>query len=845
MSGNRIISKKFYDSFTDVSGGGTEYLPGNVNDRIKRIVDVSFAWNMTDCSIVFDFSAQTATMENYYDNRNFLTQGFSVGDNVEITGTVGNNKPVTISAISEDGRTVTFYDSIAPESCRSANFYGTTPITEIDYLYNVIPNESQNGLRVQAVTNIGATLRNGSMFVSQVDPDTEQRFTATGLDANDTSTTVNFQVATKSIAWFTETISNSVTNETEDVTIIGTGISDYVQSFRIIQWFTVDPNWLVTQLPNFTNRIAPDWYLRGNSLMHVFRVDAKYISGSAVPNQSVLDSGTNGNGSWFDMAKLGTRGEYYVDSISYIDNDTSEVLTALDLARDCKVQVTVKSRSGKFVSNGSDAGSTPFILGFNTCPSVESEYQNTETTYRENFFQDSVSNYVGDDDKNGENFGNSRQAITDCYATLTNSSTIVVNFIFVAGTLLKSYWEGKEDSDRNYEINIITQYFSITSTKASDRMTLLADFNSALWNREDTTLFEFVGTGIQAFKFPDISEEPSASIEGFQGDPFYGQLKFRIKQYDGADEVCKVRKATWTIVVNKTGSPEFTLEQKIIDFSTAKFLNQVQQLLYSDTRGFISYEGDPFNEVSFVRDPSNDIGARGVSAFIANYGLILRYEFWQNALAQYSFAGSNITIPAIAENIDDITQDWSSYDDIEDWNIFLKFEISILNTVTNAVQNYYTSIPIIVKKADQIIWSGATGALTQVNEYWNTQETEEIDSIVGDSGITLCRSTTNGDFPLDAGESYYGQIFATVENTTIFTRRFASTEISSEEDSPFSAPDVDPDADFSWANGGVRINVFTGVKIVIESYFDTSIYPAQVTAIDIRMRIGAYKPVTS
>lgn len=826
MSASKIILKKFYDSFTQESGGGVDYLPGNVNDRIKRIIDIDFAWNMINVSIIFDFSAQTAVMENYYDNRNFLTQGFSIGDSIEVTGTIANNKSAVISAISDDGRTITFVDAPAPESCRSTNFYGTTPITEIDYLYNIVPNGSP-------VT-----------FASLIDPNTEQRFIATGLDASNTSTIINFQVATKSIAWFTETISNSVTNQTADVTIAGLGISGYVQSFRIIQWFTVDPNWLVSQLPNFINRIAPDWYLRGSSLMHIFRVDAKYVSGS-VANQSVLDSGANGNGTWFNMAKLGTRGEYYIDSISYIDNDTSEVLIALDLARNCKVQITVKSRSGKFVSAGSDQGSTPFILGFNVCPSVESEYQNTETTYKQNFFQDTAINYVDDENVNGENYGTSRQAITNCSATLVNVNTIIVNFIFTAGSLLKSYWEGKDDGDRNYEINIITQGHLITSTKASDRMTLLADFNSALWNREDTSLFEFVGTGIQAFKYPDISQQPSASIEGFQGDPFYAQLKFRVKQYPGTPAICKAKSVTWVIVCSRTGMQDFVLEQKIINFETAKFLNSIQQILYSDTRGFISYPGDLCNEVSVLRDPSHDIGARGVSAFIANYGLILRYEYWQNALAQYSFGGSDQAVPDIAENINDITQDWSSYNDIESWNLFLRFTISILNTETNATQNYTTQIPLIVNTDDQIIWSGATGALTQVNEYWNSQQTEQIDSILGNSGIVLCRSIMNGSFPLGAGDNYYGQMFATPQGQTIFTRRFASSEIPSESDSPFSAPDADPDADFSWSNGGVRINIFSGVKIVIESYFDTSIYPAEINNIDMRMRIGSYKPISS
>ncbi len=570
-------------------------------------------------------------------------------------------------------------------------------------------------------------------------------------------------------------------------------------------------------------------------------MDGKYLENNPVADHTVIDSGKNGTGSWYDEAALGSLGDYSINSIDYFDNATEEVLESLDITKTCRVEIIINSKAGRFVDTGSDTDSTQFILGFNACPSAETDYQNTPTTQRENFFQDSCTNYLGASPDNGLQYGTPYQSIKDCFGEYVSPTQMKITYVFLAGSGLISYWQSKEDGDRNYVINLITQDVAITTTKATDRMTLKCDFNSATWDRIDDTLFEFVDSGIVAFKYPDIGLDGSASIEGFQGDPFYAQLKFRIKQHLGLTDVCAVQKITWEVVGEKTNKADFVFERKIIDFSQTKKLLSVQQLDYSDTRGFISYDGDPCNEVIVIRDADND--SYRMSAFVANYGLVLRYEYWRDALQQFQFTGEEISIPDISKDIKNITQDWTAYDDIESWNLFLRFNIAILKT-DNSTQNYTTQIPIVVKVANEIDWAGATGDLIITNQFFNEAETEEVFSLFGNSGKVLVRTTMVGDFPLADSMQYYGQMFATVAGATIFTRRLASSELQSESDSPFSPTAVDESADFSWAFGNVRINIFLGVKIVLESYFDTSIYPNE-SQIDIRSRIGSYKVSTS
>ena len=815
----------FYDAFTELSGGGVDYLNGNVLDRIQKIINVEFSWDLQNASVVFDSATKTIVMQNQYDNRTFISQDFKTGDTFDVIGTSSNDGSYTIYDISDDGKTVTTVESLVDETNDNSSFFGTTPITEIDFYYNLVPNTS------------------GTYFSSIVDPDSLQKFSISGISANLPSTAKNFAIGTKSYAWVTNKITDATLGTTNEVTIVGMGVVNYVQSFKIVHYFYVTPFYLNSLFQNFQDEVAPSWYLKGSSLKYVCKVDAKYISGSPLADLSVVDNGINGTGSWFNSAALGSRAEYSLTSIVYSDNATTDPLVKLDVSKDCKVIMTINSRSGRFASTGSDTNSTMFFLGFNVCPSDEAEYQDTETTMLENFFADNCVNFLGDAPLNGNQYGTGYQSITGCFATIVSANVMTVTFVFKAGTLLKAYWESKENNDRYYEIYLITQGVTFTTTKATDRMTLLCDFQSADYETKTTNLFRIDNTKVGAFKYPDISNQLCGSLEGFQGDPFYAKFPFFILQHLGTADVCTVQNITWQVVGKKSGMTDFVFEERIIGFSDAKKLLNVQQLDYSGDRGFVTYDGDPCNEVLVSRDSSNDTATE--SAFVATYGLILRYESWVNALQQFQFTGTEVAIPDISKDIKNISQDWTLYNNIEGWDLFLRFCIAIDSTVNNSRNIYEAFLPIKVYSDDQVIWSGASGSLTQVTKYYNQDETEEISSIVGDSGIILIRTTLTGNFPLATDEQYYGQMFSTNEGGNIFSRRLASSEIPSESDSPFSPTAADLTADFSWAFGNCRINIFTGVKIVLESYFDSSIYGTSAQNIDVRSRIGSYQTSTS
>lgn len=805
MSVTILSTGLFYDEFTGSGGGGSPYQNGNVTRRMKRVIDFYVGWSMTGARFVFNNLASTITIQNSIDSRSFITQGFKTGDSITVNGTVSNNTTFVISSVF-DRYIVT---NVAPtnETCDNGNIYGDTPITSLDYLFNNLPNGSSEN------------------YISLIDPASQQKFFANGLDATDVTTTLNMRVATKSFAWVTNIITNALTGETSEVTLQGKGVSNHQQKFQLVQYFYV-PIYLPAQFNNFRNNIIPNHYNAGNSLQFIFRLNAKFIANTPYADHTGAELNVKGTGSWFDEGALGSRPEYYISSVVYSNNITTSPMPRLDVGVETKVVLTINSRSAKFTN------STKMIAGFTLCPSSESDFQNTQTAWKQNFNIDRVLATLTSGITAGEQNGTVYQALKTCNFTKTSSSVAIATIIFSAGSTLASFWKAKPDNDRYYKIWIDTQDVAITTTVGTDAVTCGYDFQSADYDKTDSSLFAFSKTGLFAFPYPDLGTYGFGSANGFEGDPFLIQIPFRIKQHLGAvGGIANYLK--FQVAAIKTGKSDFILEQKIIDLSINKKLLQVQQLQYSDVRGFISYDGDPLNSIEIIRDASSDTGS--MSGFIAQYGLVLRYESWISAIEQYQILGAN-GVPDIALDIDQITHQWSNYNNVQGWNLVFRIYFSMNGNDGN--ENIFTtSIPITVAVSNQAIWSGSSGVDIAL-KYYDQNETEELKAIVK-TGITKIRATYNGNFPPGSlASGYYGWMFSNLDTGGIYDRRFASSEIPSESDSPFSPTAADVNADSSYANGGIRINIYNSIKVVLETYFDSTIYGNDVSELNIFTRMG-------
>jgi hypothetical protein len=134
---NVSIVKTFYDPFSGVSGGAS-YFVGSVADRIGESIVISIAWNITEARLQFISSSKTIKLLNPYDSRRWSLQGFKVGDTITVVDSVSNDGNYTIVSISDDDLSIVVAQALTNEKDRSASVHGVTLITSLDYLYNLI-----------------------------------------------------------------------------------------------------------------------------------------------------------------------------------------------------------------------------------------------------------------------------------------------------------------------------------------------------------------------------------------------------------------------------------------------------------------------------------------------------------------------------------------------------------------------------------------------------------------------------------------------------------------------------------------------------------------------------------
>lgn len=794
-------SQEFENVFTGTGGGGVPFHMVGVGG-INRCVTVGYFYRAIE-DVRFQFTASDKTIYILDDSeaQSFSNLDFEVGYKITFDGTASNDSEFTITEISEDGRTITVLEAVVNETIESASGYDTTPVTDLNYFYNLIENSES------------------PTFYSKTDTETEQVYTVSNLDATDTIHEVSFRVLTKSRAWVPNVIDVEETGETSEVTIVGGGVVNFRQYFTITHNYKVTPIYTPDLFTNFTNNVAPPYYQNGKSLKYISRIEGRVNPINSEPDHIGEKTNVKGIGSWYNQAIFGRKNEFYSPSINYIIGIKQAF--ELDVNQSVDVQVELKSVTGLFV-----AGQTRVYLQFNTCSNDIDDLQNTETTLLQNQFVDTANAVLGAAAVNGDNFGTGYQAITDLTFTYVDANTVYANFTFLAGADLIAYWESKSDEDRNYVISLYTDDSTNTETDQSVSNPVLATFDSAAWNKTDTTLLQAAGSGTYGYYYPDDGVYGVGNFALDEGDPVIIEFPFRVYNAPDADlETPTIKSVAFQVLATKAGKDDFILEETVLDCSGFLKLDYVQQLDVDRTRGFISYEDDPRNMVVLTPDDSYD--AANYAGYIFRYGFVARYEDWINAyLNQRLMANGTNSVPDVAKEIGSVTQKWANYSGVSGWA--LKARITIIVTGTDGYDNpFEINSNMTVVAAPDITWAGIGGGATQEIQYFKEDESEETGTIVKE-GITLVRTTWTGDYPFDPtiADSYYASMIAVLNNTgSIFDQRFASSEIESEDSSPWSPTDADPLATTSYANGNLRINIFGAIGAVtsinVEGYFDS------------------------
>lgn len=789
-----IDSVKFFDEFTGSGGGinGMDKPNYNIGDKATCKIAFHIKWGFSNKVLAFDAAAGTITNINSLDYTSFITDGeLAVGDTVALTGTASNNVTITITAIAD--KIITTSTGLVNETANNAAGAGTNKVDGVQFFYNLLETGSQ------------------SDFTSLTDKNTKQRFVnKTALDAS-VGTAVNFLIDTDSFAWNTNALANAATGETSEVTISGAGISANVQSFLITHTFIVTPIFLASTYDDLKNNVVPD-FIQAD---YCFEIDT-YVGGNLRTVRLVnmpSHLGANGFICWFNQVNSGNRPDYYLYSTGFTDVASSAPVSAPDIAKETLVNAVIKSRGANFV-NGDKV-----VVNILWGSLVETDYQDTETTWKQNFFYDRklvTSGFASA--VNGEAWGTDYQNLKDITATVASTTEMDVQFTISLATGISTVLKSRDSLNRLFLIWFTTQKQSITQPKQNTRVAMQY-MDNALYDKNNTNLMGLLDTGIESYQYPNEVTDPH-DIEGIPGDPFYNRIKFWVESAVVAGVQPLMQNISIQVAAIKSTKSDFILEEKLFDFSNSEVVNGAQVIEYTGDRGFTTYDGDPRNRVNIVRVPARDSGTK--LAYEIQYGLVLRYEYWLSALTL-----NTSTQPDIAKEIKDINHLWSNYNGTAGWSLAFRVTFNVKG-YNGGVTNFVAMQPMVVNTAINKAKQGVIPGSQLVQLFFDDGAGgfTEVDTILQDA-VTRVRATYTGDFSTlpDSNTLFVGIFFADIPNIgSIFTRRFASTEIASEADSPFSAPDALAGATSSYANGNCRINFFGTNMIVVETYFDPTIY---------------------
>ena len=619
-------------------------------DTITVVTEFYVKWSAELVGCTFSSSNNSITRN---DGLSFIGDGFRNGDTITVANASSHNGNYTVSSVEDS----VLYLTTSPGSgnASAANIFGTTPITAADIFWGLIENDEAGN------------------FYSKIDTQTQQRYTVSGISAT-VLTSTDAVVATNSKGWVVDATGYKLM-------IAGVSNTNYKQSFKVTHKFIV-PVGTYQQLRNFQNGNppAPDYYQDRKALKYVIGIGAKYEAPD--PDYPHYDTYSyRGNSAWFNEHFNGADATFTIESISF--SIGGDAVDRLSYCEDTDVEIVLGSDNVTFSTGSTVVVSQVYLPGDVT------EVVNTTTKYLQNFGHDRAKQTAGAAAVDGINLGTTYRQIDNLTVTYNSASQITINYTSQLSTALKNRIDSKRDDNRYYVIAVSVQSPSVTTTKGSDRVALIADVNTYDCNKDDATLFVVD---------PEITFETPGGVEIGNvctvpaGSDVLAVVPFKVKASVGGilDEL------TVTIDAIHATDGTMNLESWGNAYSDGCLTNGVQTLSISQSRGF-RLPGNENNLIAVQRYATLDDA--DYNGYILKYPFRTRYESWQqlpNAVCDFKGA----------------VNDWSLITAAAGWQI--KFIVGAKVTANNYQTQFYHRANIDVTAATA---TGSTGVYGVVQTY--------------------------------------------------------------------------------------------------------------------------------
>lgn len=611
--------------------GQVNFLLSNIGEQIIIYIDYRIeivAIASEDNEIIFAPDPNLIdSLQNenvIFDPAGIAFQDFNVGDQIQVVGTSLNNGSYTITEKIDDGFIrcgSVFTNEEAPTDSYVAV---TSQFSGLRYYWNFIEND------------------NPANFESLVDGETQL------LKTNDADAEEPIPV--------TMLFNGIKSYQIGSCLLSGQGIDEYAQRFRILHNTTITPHFLFNQLNDLIARVAPEYYLDGKCLKHVFRLECSRTLNDPNPAQVFQLDDRLGNSGWFNENYNGGQSKFAFSDLQRKRVSDNEPIPGFQIDQASEYNFKITASDGATFQNAN----TRVVVNFCYLPEDESQYQNNGRTLKENYVLDRASFKLGAATVAGENNLTTLQVITQAQAIFVSSTEITVRVRVDLGTLAKSIIE--QGDFRRYIVWVTTETYGLLRN-TSDKVSLLIDVNEFFEDLEDTNIVSATSKFLIHTQ-SDPETEGQDFCNAFPGDDIVCSTNFNIDYFGG--EPILINKIEAGIVLKKTGELDIELEKFSFDTSSSSLEGGlVPSISINQDRVFKIPDDEIRKKITIDRRPDLDTGT--IKFWTINYGFMHRWEYWK-PLGILTDLPAGIFDPT--KPLNGINHFWHRYTTISGWKIY-------------------------------------------------------------------------------------------------------------------------------------------------------------------------------
>lgn len=707
----------------------TSWLLGNVGDRIDLKLNVEVS--IVSASSYSNPIESDGTDQLTRTTGSFLSDGFAVGTSIAWSS---DNNGTPFSGTG----TITM---LTPTTMRVGSITGTFPtvgaypFTDGTNTNGVFTVTSTDGVQSFAMKyNLIANSDLSSNSVASLIDGTEPTFVYNGLSTTfvpDNLIRSSFQ---SGLGVFSATIE-------------GTGLApNGAQTFEIILSFLLGP--LYGSNDDFVNDTAPSFLFDTESLTDVFEI--AFLPQQSNPNIRIATTSSAfallGNVGWFDENYNGNANNYSILGVEYTNESSIQVAS---------IQKDANTNFAILIDQPNNTATSTYRIGFAFVPNDQTLLGPNLDDYKKNILYNGFGDLVLNQSSPATLYSGETNSFGAKIDVQFNGISAVGDNVTITGqfqpnALFSDYFDSIDSQNWNYIVWVSLADESLT-TQASDRVTLLADYNQII---EQPTQFVLGDVFTEFLNHAQSTDYLGSNIYlGSSEDEILANsfMFLDTAKNEFVDSISFVVEGFNTVTGETFEAERYTIDATVFGVDASG----VQALNYYSTRGFQMASGVDKNIVLIERFPAEDVGTK--VAYSMQYAFRFRYEDWiRNANVPSDLIDTN-------ELLDGQNQKWSSKDSFSnDWR--LRFSVETVLNENGVKYNTKNTSSIFVRDYEESdIWDGT---ITHFNESGATSlYTGTVDGIRRNAILPDQPTLIQADFDLediggDVGDiaDYYGVI---------------------------------------------------------------------------------------